>query len=419
MRIKDNSTPAVVLNCRRQGGLGIVRSLGRLGIPVWSIDSNRFAPPAFSRYKAGSFIWDIDSHSTEESLNFFSNVGHEIGKRSILFPTTDAGALFVSKNAARLSEHFLFPAQSCNLVESLCSKREMFFLAKRCGIPTPHATFPLNRADVLDFGKTSAFPVMVKGINGKRLEARAGKRMYVVHSERELLDLYDRVEDPSQPNLMLQEYIPGGDDSVWMFNGYFNPRSECLIGITGKKIHQFPIHTGLTSLGVCIPNETVVSLTKTFMRELGYSGILDIGFRYDARDRTYKVLDVNPRVGSTFRLFVSGTGMDVARALYLDLTGQRFEAGAPLDGRKWVVEDLDFVSSARYLWGRELGFREWLRSYAGVRESAFFALDDPAPFLMMFVHAANELIKRIRGAIRDKSSEVSSYAADPVEKGVA
>lgn len=419
MRIKDNSTPAVVLNCRRQGGLGIVRSLGRLGVPVWTVDSDRLAPPAFSRYKAGTYQWDLDTHSTEESLEFLSTVGRTIGRKSILIPTTDGGAIFVSRNAARLSEHFHFPVQPSNLVESLCSKREMFFLARQCGIPTPHATFPLSRMEVVDFAKTSPFPVMMKGIDGKRLEARAGKRMYLVHSEKELLDLYDRVEDPSRPNLMLQEYIPGGDDSVWMFNGYFNPRSECLVGITGKKIHQFPIHTGLTSLGVCIPNETVVNLTKTFMRAVGYSGILDIGFRYDARDRTYKVLDVNPRVGSTFRLFVSDTGMDVARALYLDLTGQRFEAGVALGGRKWMVEDLDLVSSARYLWGRELGFRDLLRSYAGVRESAFFALDDPLPFLMMFAHDATQIVKRVRGGVREKSSAASSFVADPVEKDAA
>src|SRR2546425_3495393 len=47
-----------------------------------------------------------------------------------------------------------------------------------------------------------------------------------------------RSEDLEHPNLMLQEYIPGGEDSVWMFNGYFNEHSECLFGITGKKLRQ-------------------------------------------------------------------------------------------------------------------------------------------------------------------------------------
>jgi D-aspartate ligase len=47
------------------------------------------------------------------------------------------------------------------------------------------------------------------------------------------------------------------------------------------------------------------------MQEIGYSGIVDIGYRYDRRDGEYKLLDVNPRVGATFRLFVDSNGMDV------------------------------------------------------------------------------------------------------------
>ena len=66
--------------------------------------------------------------------------------------------------------------------------------------------------------------------------------------------------------------------------------------------------------------------TVRFMHELGYRGILDIGYRFDERDGEYKLLDVNPRIGATFRLFVGDDGMDVLRALYLDLTGQEVAA---------------------------------------------------------------------------------------------
>ena len=65
------------------------------------------------------------------------------------------------------------------------------------------------------------------------------------------------MEDPADPNLMLQEYIPGGDDSIWMFNGYFDANSDCLAGFTGRKLRQTPPYTGVTSLGVCLPNDVV------------------------------------------------------------------------------------------------------------------------------------------------------------------
>ena len=87
-------------------------------------------------------------------------------------------------------------------------------------------------------------------------------------------------------------------------------------------MRQFPIHIGAASLGECKWNEDVADITINFMKKIGYRGILDIGYRLDPRDGRYKVLDVNPRVGQSFRLFLAKNGMDVVRTLYLDLTGQ-------------------------------------------------------------------------------------------------
>ena len=182
---------------------------------------------------------------------------------------------------------------------------------------------------------------------------------------------------------MLQEYIPGGPETVWMFNGYFDESSECLFGVTGRKLRQFPAYTGMTSLGVVLRNERVARQTFELMKEIGYRGILDIGWRHDARDDEYKLLDVNPRLGATFRLFVGAGGLDVVRALYLDLTGQPVPRSEARDGRKWVVENLDLVSSRRYAQDGKLGWREWARSFRGVDEGAWFARDDPKPFLRM------------------------------------
>jgi predicted ATP-grasp superfamily ATP-dependent carboligase len=139
------------------------------------------------------------------------------------------------------------------------------------------------------------------------------------------------------------------------------------------------VHTGATSLGICLENPTVRDLTCRFMKAIGYRGILDIGFRYDARDGGYKLLDPNPRIGQTFRLFVSREGMDVARYLYLDLTGQRLPRATPVEGRKWVVEDWDLESSMDYRREGGLSLPEWVDSFAGVVEGAWFAWDDRSP----------------------------------------
>lgn len=395
LKFGDSSTPVVVLRSDSHGGLNIMRSLGRLGVPVYNLDPNPWAPTFRSRYCRGRFVWDIEHRPADESLAYMAEVRRRIGRPCILIPTTDRTANFVADHAGTLAKSFVFPQQSPGLVRSLASKRDMFHLARRHGIPTPDAVFPASREDVLLFLERVRFPVMLKGIDGQRLWDRTGKKMFIVQSKEKLLELYDAAEDPHRPNLMLQEYIPGGDETVWMFNGYFNGASDCLVGFTGKKLRQCPVHTGSTSLGICLRNQVVEETTRRFMRVVGYRGILDIGYRYDARDDLYKVLDVNPRIGATFRLFVGENGIDVARALYLDLTGQEVVARPAAEGRKWVVEDLDLVSSYRYYREGSLSLAGWARSFRGVEEAAFICADDPLPVAAMIVSRAAELITRI------------------------
>ena len=383
MKIADTSTPVVILKLEHYGSLGIMRSLGRLGVPVFGIDSDAAAPAFSSRYCRGKFVVDCEGVDPEQAIDTLLCIGRMIGRPAILIPTSDEMAMLVAEGADLLQQTFMFQHNDPALVRSLASKKEMYALARTHGIPTAETFFPESLQEVVEYAMSAAYPVMLKGIDGGKLVKRTGKKMLICRSKGELLDAYETMEDPSGPNIMLQEYIPGGDDAIWMFNGYFDEQSECIAGYTGKKIRQNPVYTGMTSLGICLKNDCVASLTKSFMKAIGYRGILDIGYRFDSRDGTLKVLDVNPRIGATFRLFVGRDGMDVARALYLGLTGQPVPHDEAPEGRKWIVEDKDIVSCVRYSLDGALRFGEWLGSYRGVREAGYFSFDDFLPFASM------------------------------------
>jgi D-aspartate ligase len=198
-----------------------------------------------------------------------------------------------------------------------------------------------------------------------------------------------------------------------MFNGYFDQDSNCLFGITGKKIHQTPVYTGMTALGVCLPNSTVYEQTYRLVRGTGYKGILDIGFRFDQRDGSYKLLDVNPRLGATFRLFVGDNGMDVIRAQYLHLTGQHVPLSRIRIGRRWIVEDADIVSSLHYFRDRTIGLREWISGYRRIQEGAWFASDDWLPFIHM---AAGFAMKPFRKLAPHRGRESPPRESPPIDE---
>jgi predicted ATP-grasp superfamily ATP-dependent carboligase len=391
----DTTTPIVVLGLKpgrfHHGVLGIARSAGRLGVPVHRLGREQRAPAAVSRYISG---WHVipETATAQEILETLRKLTRDIG-RSILIPVDDAASVFVDDHPDALEPDFMFPRQPVGLARSLSSKQGMFELCQRHGVPTPMSVFPQSASDVLQHADRASFPIVVKCINAADAPP-AAPSVLIAENREELTAAYRLMEAPNSSNVMLQEYIPGTPETVWMFNGYFDESSACKVGFTGKKIRQSPPYTGATTLGECLPSPTVHDTTVRFMREIGYRGILDIGYRFDARDGQYKLLDANPRIGATFRLFVGDNGMDVLRSLYLDLTGQEVPVTSSPNGRRWIVEPLDVTSSIIYRRRGDMTLRGWARSLRGVREAAWFARDDLRPFLSLWPQLLKRRLRR-------------------------
>jgi D-aspartate ligase len=382
----DTSTPLLIFGLSRStfhhGALGIARSAGRLGIPVYRVGPERWSPGSFSRYNRG---WRRvpSAASAEQVLDILRERARDIG-RAIIVPIDDVASVFLEEHAAELEQHFLFPRQPAGLAQTLSSKHDMYELCREQEVPTPWSAFPESETEMLELSERSGYPTVLKCINVGDAPPSA-PRVVIAKDRAELTAAYRAMESSTAHNVMLQEYVPGTPESVWMFNGYFDGQSDCRFGLTGKKVRQSPPYTGVTTLGVCEANPTVEEMTRRLMKAVSYRGILDIGYRYDHRDGEYKLLDVNPRIGGTFRLFVGADGIDVLRALYLDLTGAEVPMSTPQAGRRWLVDPLDLASSIIYYRRGDLTLRSWLHSFRGVREAAWFALDDPLPFIALWL----------------------------------
>jgi D-aspartate ligase len=388
-------TPILIFGLSRgtfhHGALGIARSAGRLGIPVYRITRERWPPLAFSRYSRGGGAIPPGA-GDDQIIDALRKCAAKIG-RAILVPIDDVSSVFVDEHQDELSTDFQFPRQTAGLAQALSSKRQMYEMCIAHGVPTPWSAFPQSEAELLELSQHCGFPAVLKCINVGDAPPRA-PRVCIAGDREEMIAAYRTMQGASSSNVMLQEYVPGKPESVWMFNGYFDSGSDCKLGLTGKKIRQSPPYTGVTTLGVCEPNRFVLETTVRLMKAISYRGILDLGFRFDARDGQYKLLDVNPRIGGTFRLFVGANEMDVLRALYLDMTGAEIPPTTLQDGRRWVVDPLDLGSSLVYLRRGDVTPRSWLRSFRGVREAAWFAVDDPLPFLMLWLRLLTDWLPR-------------------------
>ena len=122
----DTATPAVVLklgdNPLDHGGLGAVRSLGRLGVPVYAVDRAPGTPPLASRYLRGRWLWQPDPDDVGQVLEGLTRLGEQIGRPSVVIPTDDLSAVFLAEQGADLRPSFLFPVQPADLPRRVVDK---------------------------------------------------------------------------------------------------------------------------------------------------------------------------------------------------------------------------------------------------------------------------------------------------------
>ncbi len=360
------------------GALAVCRTLGRLGVPVWANDELERAPAARSRYRTGSAVWQPWPASPGESVERLVAWARTQDERALLMPVDDVATVAVEEHADELAEWFRFPRQPEGLARRLSSKWTMAQLAQEHGLPTATVARVDDLADLDDLLVEFGLPVVIKRIEGWSPDARGVASVSVARTRERAREIV--AEHPG--NLLLQEYIPGASATSWMFNGYFDEEGRCLFGATGYKVRQYPVSGGFTTLGQLEPHDELQTAVVRFLEGVGYRGIVDLGLRLDVRDGRYKLLDVNPRVGSTFRLFVDSADDDVVRVCYSHLVDGRAEPRtAPVQPRRWLAEPHDFRAGCALVASGGLSLRAFVGSAVSADERAWWAADDRAPFM--------------------------------------
>lgn len=391
----DTTTPAVILkldhNVMHHGGLGAIRSLGRLGVPVYGVHEDPLAPAARSRYLHGRWIWRLPTADAGRIHAGLMALAERIGRPAVLIPTDDAGAIFLAEHGADLRRHFLFPDPPSELPRRLAGKYTMYQLCRELGVPCAAAALPDTLGDAQRFAAQVGFPLVAKLAAPWQSSNAPGLRSTsIIRCSDDLTQVWGACTESGGGALMLQEYVKGWD---YFVHGYCDGHSSCQPAFVGSKERSYPAHAGLTSLGRWVDNPQLHQQTTELIARLGFRGIVDLDYRFDPRTGTYKLLDFNPRLGAQFRLFCDSAGVDVVVAAHLDLTGRAIPRGSPQLGRSFLVENYDPIAALNYRHDR-LDLRSWMASLRNADELAWFARDDLAPFGLMCLRMGWRAITR-------------------------
>ncbi|MFI2208761.1 ATP-grasp domain-containing protein [Streptomyces sp. NPDC020141] len=387
----DPGAPALVLRLDRNpfhhGTLGAVRSLGRAGVEVHAVVESAASPVARSRHLRRAHVGPAGPIGPDALVDLLLRVSDRIGRRAVLIAMDDLSAIHTAARAPLLAARFHLPRQPPELPRLLADKAELAALCAAAGIAHPQTAVPSGPAEAADAVRRLGLPLVAKWTRPWLLPAAAGLRSTtLVRSPAAARRLSERA-GAAGSRLLLQRYLPDAPDSDWFFHGCFTrgpSGAVCLLGGSGRKELSWPVRTGLTAKGSWQPNPEVEAAALRLVAHVGYRGILDLDFRRDPATGVHQLLDANPRPGAQFRLFTEPGGLDVVRALYLDLTGQRVVSGGGGPGRVFVAENYALLSALVGL--RDLPARRSRPPGAVPRagvETAWYAGDDLRPFLAM------------------------------------
>ncbi|MDH6588684.1 D-aspartate ligase [Streptomyces sp. SAI-133] len=396
----SDQAPALLVKVGRfpqlHGGLGVVRTLGRMGVPTYAMVEDRFTPVALSRHLAGRFVRPTTGgEDTSELVSALLRIGREIGRPTVAVAEGDEAAVLLAENADRLAERFVLPPVPPGLPRRLASKEGLHGICQEYGVPTPRTRSPVDRAELVAVGRDWGFPVVLKDREPfTKLNDSAVGHTTVVRDEAELLARCGRAGSPS---VVVQEYIPLERAEEWFTHLYVDAGGIPRLVFTGRKLRSWPPGTGLTTRARARANTVLATLAAELCRALGYRGIADLDWRFDRRDGLYKLVDFNPRFGQQFRLFSTAGGMDVVRAMYLDLTDRHVPDGTQIDDRGFIVGNLDAVSATVTAW------RERRLPTALPRrdlERAWLSGDDPLPAVAESVRFSATVARRLTKPVR-------------------
>jgi len=381
---------AVVIGGDYQG-LGIVRSLGKRGIPVCVIDDEH-SISRFSRYAThGVRVPDLrdEDHTVETLLN----VGRSLNLKGwVLFPTRDETVAALSRHRQLLSEFFRVPVPEWSTVQWMLDKRNTYQLAKKLNIPFPRTWGPLT-PDTLD-EIDSQFPLVLKPAIKEHFFYATKAKAWRINSRAELHLMFRRASElTGASEVIIQDMIPGDGRQQFSYCAFFKG-GKAVGSMVARRLRQHPYDFGRASTFVeTIDLPALEALSQRFLRAINYYGLVEVEFKLDPRDGQFKLLDVNAR---TWGYHALGTqaGVDFTGLLYADQLSQSVVPCRGRPGVSWVRLLTDIPTGCLDVAAGRLRPRDFWNSLRNFHTEAVFAREDPMPGLVEFALIPYLTVKR-------------------------
>ena len=292
-RFSNGDAPAIVVG----GGLnalGVVRSLGRARVPVVVLDTNPKSPAMRSRFGRKRLVKSLEGDGLIAALNQLA--ADRLGM-AVLFLTEEKTVSTVSEQRSRVSPQLLIRLAEHQRLMQLMHKQGFQDLAEAISAPVP----PTVRLQSLaDLPKVAAltYPCVLKPSEKSYKYGALFKKAYKVESPEDVAQWYRQIE-PVLADMVVQEWIEGGDSEIYFCLQYIGKHNEVVSSFAGRKIRSWPPRIGGTASCTAAWEhaDELGETTARFFRQVQFTGMGSMEYKRDSSDGRFYM--VEPTVART------------------------------------------------------------------------------------------------------------------------
>lgn len=316
-------------------------------------------------------------------------IARSLDQKAVLYCTKDASVLTVAQHQIELAKSYHFVLPSFETVQQLMSKKHFQEFAENNGFNIPKAYFVKSEEDIEKVGDLVHYPCIIKPeFRDDKWTQRVSKleKVFRARNKDEYFE-YFKTYHLLDYQPIVQEWIDGFDTDLYFCLLYLNRTGQPLAVFTGRKLRQFPILTGSTSLAESKWLPQLADQSIKLLQIANCKGLCSLEFKYSKIRNSFLITEptvgrVDTQEGSSI-----SSGIDIPYIAYQDALGLEPEPVKFFkEGIRWINEPEDYSSVRNYFKNGELNFKGLLTSYRGKRSYALKAIDDPLPFLSFLSH---------------------------------
>jgi D-aspartate ligase len=363
-------------------GLGIARSLGRRGIPVYVVD-DQVSVASFSKYVTRS-IRVADLRDERRTVDAVLEIGRKFGLKDwVLFPTRDETVAAFSRHRRELAEFFRVTTPDWDSVKWAWDKKNTYDLARQLNIPCPETFNPRSVDDLAAL--ECKLPLAIKPAVKENFFYATGAKAWRAETPQQLREMYEKAARHLSPaQILIQQIIPGDGERQISYCAFYSD-GKANGTLVARRVRQHPREFGRAATYVeSIDLPVVEELSERFLRAINYYGLVEIEFKYDSRDGEYKLLDVNARTWGFHRLGFPA-GVDFPYLLFADQVGESVEDCRAKAGVGWLRLLTDIPTALGDMLHGHLRWKSYLTSVRRTKVESVFCKEDPIPSIMEMV----------------------------------